>query len=151
MINKTTLKNLPLLTILAAGLVLSPTITMAGYGDRNHVKEKYSHDDRQSHSKGHKRSNKHSNKHYYKSHGKSHKGKHGYSSKHRYNKGYGHHNEHTYYKRDHHNRRHDRHRVHNHASYIVNDHHYSDSFYALDPLRFMIGLHTDNFDITFRD
>jgi hypothetical protein len=33
----------------------------------------------------------------------------------------------------------------------VNDHYYSDYSYGLDPLRFMIGLHTNNFDIIFRD
>ena len=147
MINKTTLKNLPLLALLTAGIVLSPTIVMAGHGDSSHSKGQYSHDARQSHSKGHKQNDK---KHY-KSRGKSHKSHNGYSSKRLYNKGYGNYNEHAHYKPGHHNYRHDNHRGQLHTTYIVNDHHYDNYSYGLDPLRFMIGLHTNNFDIIFRD
>ncbi len=144
MINKKTLKNIPLLALLTAGLVLSPTMVMAGHGDNRHSKGQYSQNDRQSHSKGHKQNVK---KHY-KSHGKSHKGNYGISSKRHYSKGYGHSND---YKRGHHNYRHDYHRDQHHTTYIVNDHHYDDYSYGLDPLRFMIGLHTNNVDIIFRD
>jgi hypothetical protein len=144
MINKNTLKNLPLLALLTAGLVLSPTMVMAGHGDNSHSKGQYSRNDRQSHSKGHKQNVK---KHY-KSHGKSHKGNYGISSKRHYSKGYGHSND---YKRGHYNYRHDHHRDQHHTTYIVNDHHYDDYSYGLDPLRFMIGLHTNNVDIIFRD
>ena len=143
MINKTTLKSLPLLTLLAAGLVLSPTMVMAGHGDRSHSKGQYSHDGGQSHSKGHKRSNTHSNKHHYKSHGKSHN-----------TKGHGHYNDHGHYKRGFNNHRydhHDHHRGHHNTTYVVNDHYYNDYSYGMDSLRFMIGLHTNNFDIIFRD
>ena len=146
----TSLKTLPLISVLAIGLALSPTLSMADNGDRGRHKTQYSFDGGQSHSKGHKRSNTHSNKRHYKSHGKSHESKHGYRSKHHYNKGHGHHNDHAHYKRDRHNHRYDNHRG-QHTTYIVNDHHYSDYSYGLDPLRFMIGLHTNNFDIIFRD
>ncbi len=151
MINKTTLKSLPLLTLLAAGLILSPAMAMAGHADRGHSKGQYSQDDRQSHSKGHKRSNKHTNKANYKSHGKSHKGNYGQNSKHHYTKGHGHYNDHAHYKRGVNNHRYDHHRGNHHTSYVVNDNHYSDYPYGLDHLGLMIGLHTNNFDIIFRD
>ena len=138
------LKTLPLIGALAISLALWPTLSMADKGDRGGHKNKYSHDDRQSHSKGR---NSHNNKRHYKSRGNSHKSNHGYSSKHRYNKGYGAHKNHAHYKRDHHGG----HRAHNHTTYVVNDRHYSDYSYGLDPLRFMIGLHTNNVDIIFRD
>jgi hypothetical protein len=144
MINNTTLKNLPLLALLTAGLVLSPTMVMAGHGDNSHSKAQYSQNDRQSHSKGHK----YNNKKHDKSHGKNHKGNYRISSKRHYSKGPGHYGD---YKRGHHNYRHDHHRHQHHTTYIVNDHHYDDYSYRLDPLRFMIGLHTNNVDIIFRD
>ncbi len=150
----TSLKTLPLIGVLAIGLVLSPTLSMADNGDRGRHKTQYSHDGGQSHSKGHKRSNKHSNKAHYKSHGKSHKGDYGHSSKHRYTKGHGHYNDHANYKRGFNNHRydhHDNHRGHHHTTYVVNDHHYSDYSYGLDHPGLMIGLHTNNFDIIFRD
>ena len=131
MINKTALKNLPLISLLAAGLFLSPAMAMADKGDRGNFKRHDSHENRHSQSNSQKHSNKHHNKH-------------------SYNKGYGHHNNQVHYKRDHHKHRYDKHRSH-HTTYIVNDHHYSDYSYGLDPLRFMIGLHTNNFDIVFRD
>ena len=139
--NKTRLKNLPLLTLFAASLVLSPAIAMADQGDRGHSKSKYSQDERRSHGKSHNRSDKHSNKHNYRSHGKSHKGHNKQNSTRSYDRGYGHHNKHAHYKR----------RNDHHTTYVVNDHHYSDHLYGLDHLRFMIGLHTNNFDIILRD
>jgi hypothetical protein len=141
------LKTLPLIAALAIGLALLPTLSMADNGDRGGHKKQYSHDDRQSHSKGHKSSNTHSNKGHYKSHDNSHKSKNRYSSKYRNKKGYGHDNSHAHYKPVYH----DRHRAHHHTTYVVNDRHYSDYSYGLDPLRFMIGLHTNNVDIIFRD
>ena len=144
--NKTIFKNLPLLTIFTASLILTPAIAMADRGDRSHSKDKYSHDDRRSHNKSHNRNNKHSNKHKYRSQGKSQRGDNWHSSKYRYDNRHGHRNGHAHYKRGRDNHRHDR-----RTTYVVNDHHYSDHLYGLDPLRFMIGLHTDNFDITFRD
>ena len=143
MINKTTLKNLPLVTILAAGLVLSPVLVMASQGERNSNKAHYSQNDRQSHSKADKRSSKA----HYKSRDNRNKSKHGYSSKHRYNTKHGRHNDRAHYKRGFNNHRHDHHAT----TYVVNDHHYSDYPYGLEHLRFMIGLHTNNFDIVFRD
>lgn len=136
MINKTTLKNIPLLTIIAAGLALSPAMVMAGHGDRSHNKEQYSYNDHQSHRKGHTKSNKRN----YKSHSKSHRS--------------GHRIDHVQNKHGFNNRRshrHDNHRDHHYTTYVVNDQHYSDYAYGMDPLRLMIGLHTNNFDIIFRD
>lgn len=150
----TSLKTLPLISALAIGLVLSPTLSMADNGDRGRHKTQYSHDGGQSHSKGHKGSNTQSNKRHYKSHGKSHKSNHGHSSKHHYAKGHGHHNDHAHYKRGINKYRYDHqnsHRGHHHTSYVVNDQHYSDYSYGLDHLGFMIGLHTNNVDIIFRD
>lgn len=150
----TSLKTLPLISALAIGLVLSPTLSMADNGDRGRHKTQYSHDGGQSHSKGHKGSKTQSNKRHYKSHGKSHKSNHGHSSKHHYAKGHGHHNDHAHYKRGINKYRYDHqnsHRGHHHTSYVVNDQHYSDYSYGLDHLGFMIGLHTNNVDIIFRD
>ena len=154
--SKTILKKLPLLTVLAASLVLSPAIVMAGNGnsERGHFKEQYSKGDYRSHSssrnhRGELRNNrhdKHSNKHAYRSYGKDHRGHNKHRSARHYDRGHSHQNSYSHYKR-----RHDGHRHDHHTTYVVNDHHYSDNFYGLDPLRFMIGLHTDNFDITFRD
>jgi len=150
----TPLKTLPLLAVLAVGLVLSPTLSMAGNGDRGHHKEKYSHDIGKSHSKGHNKVQHRSNKHSVKTHGKSHKDNHSHRSERHYSKGHGHYNKHAYYKRGHHKHGYDHHkhyRGHSHTHYIVNDHYYSDGLFDLDNLRFMIGLHTNNLDITFRD
>ena len=141
--NKTILKSLPLLTIFTASLVLSPAIAIAAHGDHSYSKEKYSHDDRRSHSKSHNRSNKRGNKHNYRSNGKGHNR---HSSTHHDDKRHGHHNDHARYKH-----RHDDHRHDHHTTYVVNDHYYNDRLYGLYHLRFMIGLHTNNFDITFRD
>ena len=148
----TSLKNLPLISVLATGLVLSPTLSMADNADRGRHKTQYS-DGGQSHSKGHKGSKKHGNKAHYKSQGKRHKGDYGHSSKHHYTKGHGNNNDHAHYKRGFNNHRYDHHDSHrdHHTSYVVNEHHYSDYAYGLDPLRLMIGLHTNNFDIIFRD
>ena len=130
----TTLKTLPLVSILALGLALAPTASMADKGDRGQ-KDRYSqhggktfkadkrgHKDR-GHGYGHTR--KGHDKHSYDRHG-SH-GRHQVGHAH----GYGH----------------DR---HSHNNYIVRDYghqHYS----GLGNLRFMLGLHTDNVDIIFRD
>lgn len=150
----TSLKTLPLISVLAIGLVLSPTLSMADNGDRGRHKTQYSYDGGQAHSKGHKRSNKQSNKAHYKSHGKIHKENIGHSSKHHYPKEHGYHSDHGHYKRGFTNHRYghqNNHRGRHHTNYVVNEHHYSDYSYGLDPLRFMIGLHTNNVDIIFRD
>jgi len=128
----TSIKTLPLLAVFATGLVLSPTLAMADDDDRGHSKHRYSQENHQA--RGY--ANKHGNRH-----GERHNG-----SRH-YNKHYGHrdgyaHNKH-YYRRD-------DHRGHRHSTYIVNDY-YDNDYYLLDPLRFMIGLHTNNVDIIFRD
>lgn len=148
--NKILLKKLPLLTVLTASLVLSPAISIAGNSDHNYSESKVSHDDRRSHSKNYNRSSKHhdnrSNKHVARSYGKSHKGKYGHNTGYRYDRGHGHHNNQVRYIHYHDDHRYDR-----HTTYVVNEHHYDDGYYGMDPLRFMISLHTNNFDITFRD
>lgn len=145
----TTLKTLPLLAVVTVGLVLSPTLSMAGNGDHGQHKAKYSHDAGKSHSKNHNKGKYRGNKHSYKTHGQSHKGKHSRRSERHSSKGHGHHRKHDYYKRGHND--HYDHRGHSHTNYIVNDHYYPDNIIGLDHLRFMIGLHNDILDITFRN
>ncbi len=155
--NITVLKKLPLLTVLAASLVLSPAIVMAGNDNRGHFKEQYSKRDNRSQnnqyssrihrdSHSYKLRDKHRDKQSYRSHGKDYSGQKRHSSRNRYDREHGHHKSYSHYKQ-----RHDARRHNHHATYVVNEHHYNDGYYALDPLRFMIGLHTNNFDITFRD
>ena len=141
---KNTLKTLPLIGLLAIGLALVPATAMAGNGDRDH--KQYSKKSGQHYDKGRYRSDKHASR----SRGKGHMGKHvKYRSsaghpKHYY-KGHQKHNRH-YARHDHHydHRGHDRY-------YVVNDYYPRDRFIGLDHLGFMIGLHTNNLDITFRD
>lgn len=135
----TTLKTLPLLAVLTVGLILSPTLSMAGNGEHGQHKAKYSQNAGKSHSKSHNKGNYRSNKHSYKTHGKRYKGNHSHRSER-------HHRKHDYYKRGHYD-----HRGHRHTNYIVKDHYYPEHFIGLDHLRFMIGLHTDILDITLHD
>lgn len=141
--NKILLKKLPLLTLFAASMILSPVTVMADKSERSHSKEKYSHDSNRADSKSYNRDGKHSNKYNYRSYGKSHKDNR-HRPVHRYDNG--HNKSHVHYKRGH-----DRHRYDHHTSYVVNDNYYDNRLYGLDHLRFMIGLRTNNFDITFRD
>jgi len=146
--NNKTFKTIPLLTLLSAGLMLSSPMAMADKGDREHSKEYSSHHRQQSHNNDYRRDNKHA---YF-----SHKGNH--RSEHRYDRD-NRHNSHSYYRpKEHYEHRYNRHVEHRsypHTTYIVNDHYYSDygyrHGYILDNLGFMIGLHTNNFDVTFRD
>ena len=144
--HKSLLKTLPIISLLIAGLALSPAIV---YADKDHGynKPKYSHDRGNSHQK--KNSRKHNNHAYndgsrtHIKHNKryrSHKPKHhrnnwrGYSTDHRYNR----HHRHG-------------HRSHRQPVYIVNDYHYDNHYIGLDRLGFMLGIRTGNFDITYRD
>jgi len=136
------LKSLPIISMLIAGLSLSPAIVHAEK-DRGHNKSGYSQDRNQSYQN--KDSRKH-NKRAYNDRGRS-QGKHdkrnyrnkpkqhqnnwrGYNSKHRYNR----HDHYGY-------------RSYRQPVYIVNDHYYN----GLDRLGFMLGIHTGNFDISFHD
>ena len=149
----TTLKTLPLISALALGLALSPTLSMADDDKRGGQKTHYSHDRGQSHNKTHnkgayrgeiaknhsrryvansfdqrrheKQSHKHKTKnHYDRSNGYHRHGTHGHD--HVYT---GHHHRHT----------------------VIHDYGYREPYVGLDNMRFMLGLHTGNFDIILRD
>ncbi len=134
--NKTLLKKLSLLGLLATSIVLTPGIALADRGDRDHSRKNYSHDDRRSHS----------NRDDYRPSGKRHQGYERYGSVHNRSRGHGHHKNHANYKHRYDGRRHN-----NYTTYVVNDRYYASDFYIRDPLRFMIGLHTNNIDIILRD
>jgi len=152
------LKTLPLISAIALGLVLSPTLSMADDGNRGRDKTQYSHDRGQSNKMtrnkfnnraDHRRetSKKHGNRYVgnandkYRHDKKSHK----YKSDHRYN---GAHDNHRYHKHGNHNHHYTGHK---HTNYLDHDHRYRKQYIDLDNLRFMFGLHTGNFDIIFRD
>jgi len=151
---KTSLKTLPLLAVLAVGMSLSPSISIAGKGDHGKHKEKYSHNSGHKSGKAHHRDNHRVNKQAYRSHGNSHRNNRGHGSKDHHGSRHGHYKHHAYNKHDNHGRGYvynHAHGGHGHTSYIVNDYYYREPYYVLDPLRFMIGLHTDNLDIIFSD
>jgi len=132
------LKTLPIISILMASLTLSPAIAYADK-ERGHNKSNYTQDRGHSH---HKKDSRRHNRLAYnehgRSHGKQHKRHRDYKPKHRHNwRGYT--PKHRHYGHSH--------RGYRQPIYIVNDHNY----HGLDRLRFMLGLHTDNFDITFHD
>lgn len=144
---RSTIKTLPLIGVLALGLVLSPMTAMADQSDRGSHKGQYSHDNSKKHNKAHKNARPHK-VHEYDRRGHKHAG-----NKH-YDKRYSRHNKHSNNKHFRHSHR-DKHRHgsrrHSHSYYVVNDHRHHDHYIDFDDLRFMIGLHTDNFDIIFRD
>ena len=144
----TPLNTLPLLAVLAVTLFLSPGLSLADNANSGHHKEKHAHDGGKSSRKGHVVGHHRSNQHRYKTHGKSHKDKDNYSYRPELHYSNGHHNKHVFYKRGHHNYVH---RTYSHINYVVNDHDSNDHFNALDQLRFMIGLHSDNLDIILHD
>jgi hypothetical protein len=135
------LKILPVVAALAMGLALAPMSSMAGDKDRGHGS--YSHD-AGSHSKSrsdksHKRE-RHADRHDKRSYrgDRHHSKKHGH--KHRKSRHAHNHRGHKY-----------RHQGHN-PVYVVNNHgYYPERYIALDDLRFMVGIHTGNFDLIFRD
>ncbi len=137
--HKSLLKTLPVISMLMAGLTLSPAIA---YADKDHGynKPKYSHDRGSSYRSNDDR--KHNRQTYNNSRplAKQHKPKHhkrnwrGYTSEHRYNR----HSRHG-------------HRPYRQPVYVVNDHHYDNRYIGLDRLGFMLGIHTGNFDISFHD
>ena len=132
----TTLKTLPLVGVLALGLALAPTTSMADKGDRGH-KDRYSHDGGKSFKGG-----KHDKRGHGYGHTKKGHDKHGHDrhSRHQLGHAYGH---------DIRGHRHG-HSGHSHSTHVVHD--YGHQHYlGLGNLRFMLGLHTDNIDIIFRD
>jgi len=134
--NKTLFKNLSLLGLFVTGIVLAPGIALADRGERDHSREKYSNDDRRSHSN-------HNN---YRSYGKRHQGYERYGSVRNQSRGHGRHKNQAHYKHRYDGRRHGY-----YTTYIVNDRYYANDFYMPNPFRFIIGLHTNNIDIILRD
>jgi len=141
--NITSLKALPIIAALTVGFALTPITAMAGNGERGHHKSEYSRSSGKHHDKGHYRRDKHANR----SHG-SHQsrsiGRH--YNKHRDNHYTGHHDYRRYNYGHHYPRR-----GHNTTHYVVNDYGHRGHYSGFDQLRFMIGLHTDNVDISFHD
>ena len=146
------LKTLPLISAIAFGLALSPTLSMAADGNRGDHKMKYSHDRGQSHKNGHGRhktgkSQRNSpvahavNKHRQEKQGHKHR------SNNHYDRAYG---NHMYHKHGNHGHNH-AYSDHNHTNYVYHDYGYRGQYVDLDNMRFMLGLHTGNFDIIFRD
>ena len=140
---KTSLKTLPLITILTIGLALAPINSMAGNADRGHQKSGHVKHSAKNHDKGHYSSQKY----IHRSANKSHRSGVSHALKHRKNASYGDIHNRGYYKRG----RHYDHRYYYPTHYVTNNHDHGGHFFDIDHLRFMIGLHTDNFDITFRD
>jgi hypothetical protein len=133
-----TLKTLPLIGLLAAGLVLAPAVSMADGGDHGRGKDRVyqKHDGGKSHraDKGH----------FDRGHGfkKDHKKGHKYVQKHYKGLGHKHYGHvHNVYRPHSHNH------GHGHADYVVVHDYYDD----YDPFRLMLGLHFDDIDIIYRD
>jgi len=134
------LKVIPLTAIIALGLALSPTLSMADNKNHGRQKDQYSHDGGKSHIKAQR--NEQHIVHGYDKRGKGHVtnnyfGKpHVARSKHVYYANYP-------YRHEHHG--------HSDVEYIVVDHDHHDHYVDYDDVRFKIGVHTGNFDIVFRD
>lgn len=143
----TTFKTLPVIGALVLGLALAPNVALAEKGDRGNHKGQYSQDTGKTHNKARKNNKQHkvhvNDRHGHKNLRKGHNDK--YYSQHNSRK----HNRHgSHAHRDNH-----RHGYggHTHSHYVVNHHDHHDRYIDFDDLRFMIGLHTDNFDIILRD
>ncbi len=124
-----TLKTLPLVGLLAMGLALVPTVSMADKNDHGRGEDKMY----QQHDGGKSHHNEHRD---YRYHVDS---KHG-GHKQVYVRGHNHYGRHVH-KHVH------RHPPRGHTDYVVVHEHYDD----YDPLRLMLGLHFDNIDIIYRD
>jgi len=143
------LKIIPLATVIALGLALSPSVTLAG--DKSHDKDYRGQKNQYSHDAGKNRIKQpRIEQHVTRSDVRR---GHGPVVKNYRRKPYIVRNKHVYYR--------DRpygheHYGHGHTEYIVLDHdhhdHYVDYEYIdLDDVRLEIGVHTGNFDIVFRD
>ena len=141
------MKNLPVVGLLALALVISSNPAMAVKADRDghkgYIAQQFSHQAAKSHNNRGKYTKRHKEHRYDRNdHRKGHKDRsHKYSS----------HNGHKHKSRQNHahrdNHRHG-YRGHSHGHNVVN---YHDHYVGFDDLRFMIGLHTDRFDIILRD
>ncbi|HHJ36523.1 MAG TPA: hypothetical protein ENJ87_12230 [Gammaproteobacteria bacterium] len=127
---RNSLKTLPLISVLVTGLALSPMLVLADSdGQDGHHKQRYSHGTDRSYTKHQGRNYLGKNTRVYNEYGK------------RYGKHYSHR------PKPHYNNWPGHRRTYDHRPVYVIDNYYSD----LDRIRLMIGLHTDSFDITFRD
>jgi len=136
-----TLKTLPLIGLLAMGLALGPTVSMADDDDRGRGKDRVyqKYDGGKSHYRDGHRSHRRDHGHYKRGHSHK-KGGH----KHVYNSHRKHGHKHHGY--GHHTHGH-KHHGHRHVdTVIVHDRHYD-----YDPFRLLLGLHFDNIDIIYRD
>lgn len=150
---KNSLKTLPVIAALAIGLALAPMTSMAK-GDRHesHQSERYSHDGGKHHKKSHKRRG---DAHDRDSRGHKHGHKMRHAKQHRHGYKHGHKHGHKHRGHKHRGHRHDR------VVFVDNYDHYDDRYgfgrdyrdryIDLDDLRFMVGIHTGNFDLIFRD
>ena len=155
------LKKLSSIAAVIATLALFPGISMAeksdGHSDRARHNNEHSQNRSKSYNKDYYRENRHA--------GSSHKQRdnrgrfdRGYDkhNKHRdrgHSKHYNGHGGHAYRKYKKHYSGHDVRHNHGHRGYAGHDYghrHYRD-YRGFDNLRFMIGLHSDNLDIIFRD
>ena len=142
------MKNLPVVGLLALGLVLSSNPAMADKADRDghkgYIAQQFSHQAAKSHNNRGKYTKQHKEHRYDRNdHRKGHKDRsHKYYSSHNSHKHKSH--------RNHAHRDYHRHgyRGHSHSHNVVN---YHDHYVGFDDLRFMVGLHTDRFDIILRD
>jgi len=138
-------KTIPVIAALAASLALAPMTSMARDNDhREHGS--YSHDRGSKHegSKKYRHSRERADKHVrnsHKRHGHKYKNKHGH--RHHGNKHRGHKHRHG----------HNSHSHEREAVYVMSDygHRHPRRFIGLDDLGFMIGIHTGNFELIFRD
>jgi len=133
-----TLKTLPLIGLLAMGLALAPTVSMADDDDRGRGKDRVyqKHDGGKGHNRDAGKSHRRDKTYY--NHGHGHK------------KGFarGHNKGHKHVYNNHYNVGHKHHgHGHKHVDRVIVHDHYS----SYDPFRLMLGLHLDNIDIIYRD
>ena len=152
----TSLKTLPLISVIALGLALSPTLTMADDGNRGGQKTQYSNDRGQSHNKTHNKGNRrgdaaknHSRRYVANSfvQRRHDKQSHKHKAKNHYDRRY---DDHGYHRHGAHGHKHVS-TTHNHRHTVIHDYGYRAPYVDLDNMRFMLGLHTGNFDIILRD
>ena len=142
------MKTLSVVGLLALGLALSSNPAMADKADRDghkgNVTQQSSHQAGKSHNDRSKYNKQHKEHRYHRNdYRKGHKDRgHKYYSSH---KGHKYKNHHNHVHRDKHGHGY---RGHSHTHNVVNHH---DHYLGFDDLRFMIGLHTDRFDIILRD
>ena len=143
------LKAMPIIAALAIGLALAPTASMADNGNRGNHKGQSSQDYSRSHSKADskKQHRRDKREHGSKRHNVNRHDRHSNKTVTRnyYGKPHKYRNNHKHYGHDHHRNN------HSYTNYVVHDYVDRDRYVGFDDLRFMIGLHSDNFDIIFRD